>query len=172
MHSNEQPISQGLYSCQLLVDHHCIPVEYDNYNVHVHVVHIVLGRWMDSVPNRKNNSKWYIPYSVYPRKYYPKWYQGLIYFLSPSLAADLFFIAQHTPYMFIDDVFMGIVVDKLAAEQYVNLVTVNQLSRFKRSIMKPSAWVEVWKKDSAPFYHVPNVTQYLPWYSEGQLTWL
>ncbi|XP_071813283.1 beta-1,3-galactosyltransferase 1-like [Apostichopus japonicus] len=64
-------------------------------------------------PYRNEGSKWYIPESVYPYKYYPPFCVGYAYVMSGDLPRKLFQVAQHIPFFPLDDVFMGFCARKL-----------------------------------------------------------
>jgi len=64
-------------------------------------------------PHRSETSKWHISESVYPYTEYPAWYNGFLYFVTTKLAKQMYNLAESTPYMFTDDVFVGILASRV-----------------------------------------------------------
>jgi len=122
----------------------------------------------DSSPNRNPESKWFVSEDVWPHKEYPTWFQGLIYFLSPRHAIDLFRTALRTKYMHTDDVYMGILVNRTASMQGA-LIPDTELSYFTQDdkgiveILKPY-WIS--EDDERIFYHMPSIQFFTEWYYE------
>lgn len=94
-----------------------------------------------------------MPEDVWPNSTYPTWYQGLVYFLSPSLTGDLFKTATNTPYMFTDDVYMGVLVNKLNKTRNIVTMDLKYLSDDYHAL-------ENWRTGPHVFFHAPNVTAY------------
>ena len=50
---------------------------------------------------------------MYPYKKYPPWYNGFLYFVTIKLAKEMYYLAESTPYMFTDDVFVAILASRV-----------------------------------------------------------
>ncbi|CAH2273070.1 beta-1,3-galactosyltransferase 2-like [Pelobates cultripes] len=67
----------------------------------------------DGEPIRDKKYKWYVPVEVYPNKTYPPYCIGTGYVFSADLAKKIYEVAQVTTVMPMEDVFMGICLQKL-----------------------------------------------------------
>lgn len=127
------------------------------------IVFCFVGKPIDNTPNRSPSSKWYVSYQVWPDKFYPQWFQGMIYFLTPRYADIMFQTALNTHYMHTDDVFIGIVVSKIP-DLKPGIRNVNAISHYTdggydhQIRMKP-----YWRNSHAIFYHVPSSKLYMEW---------
>ena len=106
-----------------------------------------------------------MPREVWPYGSYPLWLQGMVYFLSPGYTAELFQAALRTKYMFTDDVFIGICVNKTALPGQETIV-VNDISSFhvvnSQNIgSKQAAQLqEDWDEARITFFHLPDKQLY------------
>ena len=62
---------------------------------------------------RDSGSKWSVPHSDWPEKYYPDYCMGLFVLMSKDIIEPLYQRALHTPYFWIDDVFITGIIRKL-----------------------------------------------------------
>ena len=106
-------------------------------------------------PSRRKNGKWYISAEVWPYKDYPLWFQGMVYMLSPNYTADLFQAALRTHYLFTDDVFIGICVNKTAAPTQKSIALKN-ISSYHTGQTKKD-----WDEAIIPFFHFSDKKTYM-----------
>ncbi|XP_078541273.1 beta-1,3-galactosyltransferase 2-like [Lissotriton helveticus] len=71
-------------------------------------------RW--ARPYRINNSKWFVSIDVYPKDFYPTYCSGTGYVLSGDLAAKIYHIAPVVIPIHMEDVFMGLCLERLRIE--------------------------------------------------------
>ena len=100
---------------------------------------------------------------MFAPKEFPVWYQGLVYFLSPRHAGELFHTALNTHYMHTDDVFVGICVNNTNSVR-PHRTAVKHLSEFAMEgfdlikSLQPK-----WLHGNAKFFHIPNIELYYTW---------
>ena len=103
---------------------------------------------------------------MWPYKDYPLWFQGMVYMLSPNYTADLFQAAFRTHYMFTDDVFIGICVNKTAVRTQ-NSIALTKISSSLNKLSTVNQTQKDWDEAIIPFFHFPDPNQYLDFfYSE------
>ena len=115
--------------------------------------------------NRNPDSKWYVSREVYPNDTYPVWFQGLVYFLTPSTTAELFKQSLQTRYMHTDDVFIGIVVHKVPSIQK-GIIKKNNLSAITNqndAIGLEKHLGAAWLRGNVPFFHIPDRKVFTSW---------
>lgn len=116
-------------------------------------------------PNRDKLDKWYMPREKWPYDNYPPWFQGLAYFLTPSLAEKLVPIALNVPYFFMDDVYIGVLVSQVSTGAEIimnqNLSASAAMTRYSIDYFLS----ELWSARNATFYHMPNMERYWYWYT-------
>ncbi|XP_063283434.1 beta-1,3-galactosyltransferase 2-like [Pelobates fuscus] len=66
----------------------------------------------DPVPHRWKESKWYVPYSVYPESHYPDFCSGTGYLLSGDLAPKILRSSYKIKYLHLEDVYVAICLKK------------------------------------------------------------
>lgn len=71
--------------------------------------------------------------------------------------------------MFTDDVFVGIVVNKVVHKFNVSIVELKDLSRFQYRVMSDMTYLQMWKDLKIPLWHVPNRTLFWQWAIEQRL---
>lgn len=67
----------------------------------------------DFSPNRNNESKWYMSPELYPGERYPSFCSGTGYVFSGDLAEKIFKVSTSINLLHLEDVFVGICLDKL-----------------------------------------------------------
>lgn len=121
---------------------------------------IVVGRLLTRLVNRDNTSKWYVSWELWPEELYPVWFQGLVYVLTPNLAAKLYPIALTTRYMFTDDVYVGVLVSQVPeAKVIINNDLGVHADHNDYKVLEP-----VFVNGSHIFSHVPDKELYYKWY--------
>ncbi|XP_069824062.1 beta-1,3-galactosyltransferase 2-like [Dendropsophus ebraccatus] len=63
-------------------------------------------------PHRNMDSKWYMPHSIYPGKYYPTFCSGTGYVFSGDVAPKILRSSFYVKYVYLEDVFVGICLDR------------------------------------------------------------
>ena len=113
-----------------------------------------------SQPVRDKSSKWYISREVWAHDFYPLWFQGLVYFLTPRHTGLLFNASLHTHYMHTDDVFVGIIVHRTPEVQPF-AKSIKFLSEFAmegfdiNKTLRPK-----WNTGLSKIYHIPILKLY------------
>lgn len=113
---------------------------------------------------RDPSNPWYISREQWPDDEYPAWFQGLAYMISGQLALRLPAIALDTPYLFVDDVYVGILISKVPD---VTIHRHQELSSHVAYGSKLSLYDGLYHKfyhAETVFYHVPNVSLYSEWW--------
>ncbi|NXI49076.1 B3GT5 galactosyltransferase, partial [Chloroceryle aenea] len=64
-------------------------------------------------PIRKTESKWYVSREEYPGNTYPPFCSGTGYVLSTDVATQIYNVAESTSFIKLEDVFIGLCLDKL-----------------------------------------------------------
>ncbi|NXA51167.1 B3GT5 galactosyltransferase, partial [Nothocercus julius] len=64
-------------------------------------------------PIRQPGSKWYVSNEEYPGDTYPPFCSGTGYVLSTDVASKIFEISGSVPFIKLEDVFIGLCLDKL-----------------------------------------------------------
>lgn len=113
-------------------------------------------------PDRHPKSKWYISKHVWPDETFPIWHQGLAYFLSPSITGELFRLAEQTPYMFTDDVYMGVLVNKLNKSTRILVIDLKHFSADYRATAE-------WENGPHIFFHTPNFLAFWSMFKDSRL---
>ena len=121
------------------------------------------GKGISSVPHRNKSSKWYVSREVWAPDLYPVWFQGLVYFLTPQHAGELFQTALDTHYMHTDDVFVGIIVDKTSSIAPFT----NKLRYISEFAATTKQLTTKWLSSPSKFYHVPDLGLYYIWAVEN-----
>lgn len=124
------------------------------------------------IVSRDPEKKWYISEEVWPEEVFPLWFQGLIYFLTPSSASELFKLAQVTPYMYTDDVFVGVLMRTLQKRYVMQVSSEPDLSLFAYSNQDDVIEGEMlgfWLEGNITAFHVPNLKTYIEWSSSHYL---
>ncbi|VDP93366.1 unnamed protein product [Echinostoma caproni] len=77
---------------------------------------LVIGDLARASPVLRRNlhrSKWTVSYSLYPQNTYPKFVQAGIFLMGASMALDVYVGSRFTRFFPFDDVFIGLVLNKL-----------------------------------------------------------
>lgn len=118
----------------------------------------------ENQPVRRKNDKWYLSYEEWPHDTFPIWYQGLAFILSPTLADKLYKQALQTSYIFTDDVYIGILVDRLRNSEDVDLRTEVTLRTFNITcLVPPGSVLTDLERSTCGLVHIPNFTQFWGW---------
>ena len=105
---------------------------------------------------RSGYPQWIVTREEWPHDTYPTWFQGLVYFLNPRTAGEMYQQALHIHYLHTDDVFIGIIVSGTHSFKTGVVMKQNDIS----------ACVQVrkyWNEGVIPFIHVPNNKLYTEW---------
>jgi beta-1,3-galactosyltransferase 2 len=81
------------------------------------------------MPDRRDSSKFYIPYSMYPDRYYPTYCSGPGYVLSRAAVADVVSVADDVLFLPMEDVFVSGVCRVAAGIIYTQIVGVAEDQR-------------------------------------------
>lgn len=73
----------------------------------------VTGMVINGGPIRDPKSKWYMPKDLYPGSRYPPFCSGTGYALSGDVPPKIYQTSLSTPYLYLEDVFVAICIDKL-----------------------------------------------------------
>ncbi|CAH2311869.1 beta-1,3-galactosyltransferase 2-like, partial [Pelobates cultripes] len=92
----------------------------------------------DPVPHRSKESKWYVPYSVYPESRYPNFCSGTGYVLSGDLAPKILRSSFKINYLHLEDVFVAICLKKEGVE--ITLPPTNNLFNLDRVPFSPCGY--------------------------------
>ena len=114
-------------------------------------------------PNRDKKGKWYVSADMWPYKDYPLWFQGMVYMLSPNYTSDLYQAVLRTHYVFTDDVFIGICVNKTAA-QTQNSIALTKISSSLNKLSPVNQTEQDWDEAIIPFFHLPDPHEYLDFF--------
>ena len=69
-------------------------------------------------PIRNVNSKWYVSEDLYPSNIYPPFCSGTTYVFSTDLASKILQVAQNVSYIELEDVFMGLCLNKMGLKPH------------------------------------------------------
>ncbi|KAJ8037215.1 Beta-1,3-galactosyltransferase 1 [Holothuria leucospilota] len=69
--------------------------------------------WPNSKPYRVRTSKWYLSRKEYSKDRFPKYLSGMCYVLSGDLPRRLFEESLSVPYLFLEDVYIGLLSERL-----------------------------------------------------------
>ncbi|XP_067931108.1 beta-1,3-galactosyltransferase 5-like [Watersipora subatra] len=117
------------------------------------------GQIRKGKPFRWNRSKWYLPVTAYKFSTFPQWCLGLVYFFTPDLARQVYNLSFTTPYIYTDDVYIGIVADRVD-----NLIRVDLALHYAEVLNKLAQNVHDWSSSSETFYHCSShSTMYRLW---------
>lgn len=118
---------------------------------------------------RDKTDKWYVSEEAWPHKYFPTWFQGLVYFLTPRHAGLLYSAALNTPYMHTDDAFIGILVNKTSifasGIRPITNISMYQGESYEDSVRMLSEW----RHSPIIFFHIPNTQLFMEWSLEKPL---
>lgn len=103
----------------------------------------------------------------WPYDKFPMWFQGLAYFLTPSLAEKLVPIAVNVPYTFMDDVYVGMLVDQVRPRATVTALKDLSASSAMQLYSIDYYLHERWRQKNATFFHMPNMNRFTNWYAES-----
>ena len=73
---------------------------------------IFIGKFLNNRVVRNKYKKWIVSREAWPYDTYPTWFQGLVYFLNPRFAGELYQQAIRIHYLHVDDVFVWITVNR------------------------------------------------------------
>ena len=83
-------------------------------NKFIHLLNGVVGKcYKKSNPRRNKHDKWYVSFEYYPRRYYPEYCSGSGYITSYQVARKIYEISSLIPFFHIEDVFIGMCIEKL-----------------------------------------------------------
>nr|XP_054755280.1 beta-1,3-galactosyltransferase 1-like [Lytechinus pictus] len=82
-------------------------------NLVIPTLNYVTGFVIHGGPIRSPKSKWYMPRSIYPDDRYPPFCSGSGYVFSGDVAKKVYEISLYTPYLYLEDVFFSICLNKL-----------------------------------------------------------
>ena len=114
-------------------------------------------------PHRVKTHPYYISRDAWRYKHYPLWLQGMVFFLKPKYTGELFEAALRTNYIFMDDVFIGICVNKTAraGQKTLNL---RDLSTYRVGKNRERDLSSDWKGEKVTFFHLPDGENFLKFF--------
>lgn len=71
-------------------------------------------------PVRDLQSKWYVSYQYYAKKFYPGYCSGTGYVTSMTMVTDVFKVSKHVPFFYLEDVFVSLCVERIG-KQLLNI---------------------------------------------------
>lgn len=116
---------------------------------------------------RDKSAQWYVSHEQWPDDTYPIWYQGLVYILTTPLTKQISSLAAEQPYLFLDDVFIGVVVSKVPDVKYLTIQDISAVSNYYNSEkdLLTGLYSRFYSdRDLAIFYHVPCATLFTEWW--------
>ncbi|XP_072032941.1 uncharacterized protein [Amphiura filiformis] len=123
----------------------------------------VAGFVINGSPIRDPKSKWYMPRNLYPGNKYPPFCSGTVYVMSGDVALKVYAISEYTPFLYLEDVYVAICLEKLHIvpvkhKEFNNWRTAYSYCRFKRIIsthmVTPTEMNRIWKdQHSNKGYH-------------------
>lgn len=116
---------------------------------------------------RDPKSQWYVTREQWEDDSYPVWYQGLAYMISIPLVKKISLMAEGQPYLFVDDVFVGILISKTTPVTYHQAgdLSCHHLDLSSRSLTKHLYWRYYFRK--TVFYHLPLNDLFEQWWLCG-----
>jgi galactosylgalactosylglucosylceramide beta-D-acetylgalactosaminyltransferase len=84
-----------------------VPQRFVDYLIGIHVDRFIGGYCFTVMPDRRADSKFYIPYTMYPDKYYPTYCSGPGYILSRLAVLDVISVANNVIFLPMEDVFVS-----------------------------------------------------------------
>ena len=127
-----------------------------------------------SSPKRDKTDKWHIPESVYPYKEYPPRYHSFLHFVTTKPAKQMYYFAESTPYMFTDDVFVGVLASRIPGSTKLDsLKNHSELVHLFKGKLDEKLTIQVFKTtEEKVFFHVlPSsfFSMWSHWKKENQL---
>lgn len=116
------------------------------------------GFVINGSPIRDPKSKWYMPRDLYSGNRYPPFCSGTGYVMSGDVALKLYAISEYTGFLYLEDVFIGIGLQKLGIvpvkhKEFNNWRTGYSFCRFKRIItthmVTPTEMNRIWKDQNS-----------------------
>jgi len=101
-----------------------VPQRFVDYLLGVEADQFIGGYCFTVMPDRRESSKFYVPYSMYPDKYYPTYCSGPAYVLSRSTAARILSVSVDVAFLPMEDVFIAGVCRVAADLPYTQVVGV------------------------------------------------
>lgn len=91
----------------------------------------------------------------------------MCYFLSPKSSHILYQTALRTPYLFTDDVFMGVLIKNISTTEHrIKLIAYSKLTRYA-DMSKEYATQKLkkeWERGVGVLFHLPITKSFWEWY--------
>jgi len=101
-----------------------VPQRFVDYLVRIEAGWFLGGYCFTVMPDRRDSSKFYVPYSMYPDRYYPTYCSGPGYVMSHSTAASILSVSTDVAFLPMEDVFVSGVCRVAAGISYTQVVGV------------------------------------------------
>lgn len=101
-----------------------VPQRFVDYLLGVETDRFIGGYCFTVMPDRRNSSKFFVPHSMYPDRYYPTYCSGPGYILSCSAVASILSVSSDVAFLPMEDVFVSGVCRVAAGISYTQVVGV------------------------------------------------
>ena len=118
-----------------------VPQRFVDYLMNVRAPRFVGGYCFTVMPDRRDGSKFYVPYSMYPEQYYPTYCSGPGYVLSRLAVAEVLSVANNVIFLPMEDVFVSGICRVAAGIIYTQIVGVAEDQR-QMTRCKLATWVK------------------------------
>ena len=99
-----------------------VPQRFIDYLLGVEADRFIGGYCFTVMPDRRDSSKFYVPHSMYPDRYYPTYCSGPGYVMSHSAAATILSVSADVTFLPMEDVFVSGVCRVAAGMSYTQVV--------------------------------------------------
>ncbi|XP_070535692.1 beta-1,3-galactosyltransferase 1-like [Ptychodera flava] len=123
---------------------------------------LAVGYLINGAPIRDPKSKWYMPRETYPGNRYPPFLSGTGYVMSMDVIKDTYEISQYTPFIYLEDVYMGTCWEQIGVlpvkhPEFHNWKKMYQFCRYRRimtaHMVTPNEMYRIWR-DIASKKHI------------------
>lgn len=83
-----------------------VPQRFVDYLLGIEAYHFIGGYCFTVMPDRRDSSKFFVPHSMYPDRYYPTYCSGPGYVMSRSTAASILSVSTDVGFLPMEDVFV------------------------------------------------------------------
>ena len=101
-----------------------VPQRFVDYLLGVETDRFIGGYCFTIMPDRRNSSKFFVPYSMYPDRYYPTYCSGPGYVMSRSAVASILSVSSDVAFLSMEDVFVAGICRVAAGISYTQVVGV------------------------------------------------
>lgn len=106
-----------------------VPQRFVDYLLTVRTLRLVSGYCFTVMPDRRDGSKFYVPFSMFPERYYPTYCSGPGYVMSQKAVDDIIAVANNVIFLPMEDVFVSGICRVMAGIIYTQIVGVAEDQR-------------------------------------------